>query len=65
MKHKKRGPANPLQDSPKEWCYANGKKKKKYQTKLDAEIFAPHRDLEQYICEYCGYWHNGNSDKKT
>lgn len=63
MKHKKRGATNPLQPNPSNYCYANGKKKRKYQTKLEAEIFAPTHKLQQYVCEYCGFWHNGNSSK--
>lgn len=61
MKHKKRSAANPLIPNPAEYCLAGDKKKRKYATQLDAELSAPSKDLQQYICEYCGYWHNGSS----
>jgi hypothetical protein len=60
MKHKKRSPAFPLQPNEAEYCLVGDKKKRKYPTKLDAELNAPARTLNQYICEYCGHWHNGN-----
>jgi hypothetical protein len=63
MKHKKRGPTNPLLPNKVEYCYANDKKKRKYKTQLDAELSAPVRDLQQYVCDYCGFWHNGNSSR--
>lgn len=65
MKHKKRSPANPLAENPAHYCYVDGKKKRKYPTKLDAELFAPSKDLQQYVCEYCGFWHNGNGKKSV
>jgi hypothetical protein len=64
MKHKKRGPANPLLPNPAEYCYAHDKKKRKYLTQLDAELSAPTKALQQYVCEYCGFWHNGNSSQQ-
>lgn len=63
MKHKKRSPAFPLELNPSEYCLVGEKKKRKYATQLDAELSAPARTLEQYICEYCGYWHNGTSNR--
>lgn len=62
MKHVKRSPAFPLLPNEAEYCHVGGKKKKKYQTELDAELSAPVKGLEQYICDYCGSWHNGNSN---
>ncbi len=64
MKHKKRSPANPLLPNPSDYCYAGGKKKRKYKSQLEAELFAPNHDLQQYVCNYCGFWHNGNSKAK-
>lgn len=61
MKHKKQGPANPILPLKEEYCYVGEKKKRKYKTKLDAEFYAPVKSLQQYQCEYCGLWHNGNS----
>jgi len=63
MKHIKRSATNPLQENEAHFCYVGGKKKRKYPTKLDAEIFAPAKNLQQYVCEYCGFWHNGNSSR--
>lgn len=63
MKHKKKSPAFPLQLNEAEYCHAGGKKKRKYPTELDAELSAPAPHLSQYICEYCGYWHNGASNQ--
>jgi len=65
MKHKKQGPANPLIPNESEYCVVDGKKKRKYDSRLDAELFAPAPDLHQYICEFCGQWHNGNSSRGT
>jgi hypothetical protein len=65
MKHKKRGPANPLLPNESEYCLVGAKKKRKYKTQLDAELSAPASGLGQYICEYCGYWHNGAKNKAT
>lgn len=62
MKHKKRSPAFPLEPNKAEYCYVGSKKKRKYLTQLDAELNAPTRELQQYICEVCGFWHNGNSN---
>ncbi len=59
MKHKKRSAAFPTVINPAGYCYANDKKKRKYTSKLEAELFAPAKNLEQYVCEYCGHWHNG------
>lgn len=59
MKHKKRSPNYPTALNPAGYCYANDKKKRKYASKLDAELFAPSKNLQQYICNYCGHWHNG------
>jgi hypothetical protein len=61
MKHKKRSPAYPLLPNMAEYCVVNNKKKRKYATQLDAELAAPVKELQQYVCEFCGYWHNGNS----
>lgn len=61
MKHKKRSATNPLVPNKAEYCYVGGKKKRKYNTQLDAELSAPTRELQQYVCDFCGYWHNGNS----
>ncbi len=61
MKHVKRSPAFPLLPNPAEYCLVGDKKKRKYPTQLDAELAAPAKTLQQYICEYCGTWHNGNS----
>lgn len=63
MKHKKRSATNPLEPNNAEYCLVNDKKKRKYATQLDAELAAPVRELQQYICEYCGYWHNGKSSR--
>jgi hypothetical protein len=59
MKHKKRSANFPTVSNQAGYCYANDKKKRKYATKLDAELFAPSKNLQQYVCEYCEYWHNG------
>lgn len=61
MKHKKRGPAYPLIPNEAEYCIVGEKKKRKYATQLDAELSAPSKDLQQYVCEFCGYWHNGST----
>lgn len=61
MKHVKRSPAYPLVPNPAEYCLVGDKKKRKYATQLDAELAAPVKTLQQYVCEYCGSWHNGNS----
>jgi hypothetical protein len=65
MKHPKRGPAFPLIPNKAEYCLVGDKKKRKYPTQLDAELSAPAKDLQQYVCEFCGYWHNGTSTLKT
>lgn len=65
MKHKKRGPAFPLLPNKDEYCRVNGKMKRKYKTETDAALNAPAKDLQQYICEFCGYWHNGKSTATT
>lgn len=64
MKHKKKGPTNPLQPNLAEYCRVGEKLKKKYPTQLDAELSAPAKDLQQYVCEFCGFWHNGSSSQK-
>ncbi|OYW85751.1 hypothetical protein B7Z17_01760 [Candidatus Saccharibacteria bacterium 32-49-10] len=61
MKHKKRSAANPLVPNENEYCLVGDKKKRKYKLQLDAELAAPAKDLQQYICEFCGFWHNGSS----
>lgn len=61
MKHAKRSPAFPLTPSPTEYCLVGDTRKRKYPTQFDAELSAPAKDLQQYICEFCGMWHNGNS----
>lgn len=61
MKHKKRSPGFPLLPTKAEYCYFDSKKKRKYETELDAELSAPARSLQQYVCEYCEFWHNGRS----
>jgi len=63
MKHKKRSPAFPLQLNPAEYCLVGDKKKRKYTSQVDAELSAPAKSLQQYVCEFCGYWHNGASSK--
>jgi len=62
MKHKKKSPAFPLIPNPAEYCLVGEKKKRKYATQLDAELSRPSADVEQYVCEFCGYWHNGTSN---
>ncbi len=59
MKHKKRSPMQPLLPNPSDYCTIDKKVKRKYLNPLDAELFAPSREVEQYQCEVCGYWHNG------
>jgi len=61
VKHPKRSAGNILTPLKTEYCYVDGKKKRKYKTQLDAELNAPKRSLNQYVCEHCGFWHNGNS----
>lgn len=61
MKHKKRSPAYPLLPNESEYCDVDGKKKRKYEAELDAELTSPSKDLQQYVCAFCGHWHNGNS----
>lgn len=61
MKHKKRSPAFPLLPNDNEFCIVENKKKRKYTTELEAELSAPAKDLQQYVCKFCGYWHNGTS----
>ena len=60
MKHKKQSPAFPLLPNEAEYCLVGEKKKRKYLTRLDAELLAPAKELNQYVCEFCGYWHNGS-----
>lgn len=64
LKHKKRSPGFPLEPSPSDYCLVGDKKKKKYLTEVEAELSAPAKTLQQYVCEYCGYWHNGRSQRK-
>lgn len=59
MKHPKRGPTNPLLPNDSEYCTVGGKKKRRYKTRLDAELSAPVSELQQYVCPHCGTWHNG------
>lgn len=61
MKHKKRSAAFPLEPNEADYCTVDGKHKRKYETQLDAELNAPVRELQQYVCESCGFWHNGSS----
>lgn len=63
MKHKKRSPAFPLEVNPVDYCVIDGKTKRKYPSQLDAELQAPVRELQQYVCEVCGMWHNGGSQE--
>lgn len=63
LKHKKRSPAFPLEPNKAEYCLVGEKKKRKYDSQLEAELSAPSKELQQYICEFCGYWHNGRSSK--
>lgn len=65
MKHKKRSAMNPLLPNAAEYCFVGGKKKRKYASQLDAELAAPSKQLQQYICEYCATWHNGNGSLTT
>ena len=60
MKHKKRSATHPLLPNDAEYCVIDEKKKRKYKTQLDAELQAPAPELNQYMCEACGFWHNGN-----
>jgi hypothetical protein len=64
MKHPKRSPAFPLLPNPAQYCLVGDKKKRKYATEFEAELSAPAKSLQQYVCEFCGYWHNGMSSKK-
>lgn len=64
LKHVKRSPAFPLEPNKAEYCRVGDKKKRKYMTEVEAELSAPARSLQQYVCEFCGYWHNGRSSKK-
>lgn len=61
MKHKKRSPAFPLELNQSDYCLVDEKRKRKYLTELDAELNAPAKGLQQYVCEYCGSWHNGTA----
>lgn len=65
MKHKKRSAAYPLQQNPNDYCTVDEKVKKKYRTEIDAALNAPKQTLTQYVCEFCGFWHNGTSKIKT
>ena len=60
MKHKKRGAGTELLLNLAEYCRAEEKLKKKYISELDAELNAPSPSLNQYKCEFCRMWHNGN-----
>jgi len=64
VKHPKRSPAFPLQPNPAHFCLVGDKKKRKYKTQLEAELSSPAKELQQYVCEFCGYWHNGASSRK-
>jgi len=61
VKHVKHSPAFPLVPNPAEYCLVGNKKKRKYPTKLDAELFAPAKNLKQYECDFCGQWHNATA----
>lgn len=61
MKHKKRSATHPLLPNESVYCTVDGKKKRKYTDEVDAEVHAPSRELQQYVCKTCGYWHNGSS----
>lgn len=63
MKHVKRSPAFPLLPNEADYCHVGGKKKRKYATEIDAELSAPVKELQQYVCEICGFWHNGTSSR--
>jgi len=63
MKHIKRSPAFPLLPHETEYCLVGDKKKRKYATEFDAELSAPSKELQQYVCEFCGHWHNGTSSR--
>ncbi|HWT40850.1 MAG TPA: hypothetical protein VN081_06330 [Dongiaceae bacterium] len=65
MKHKKRSASNPLQPNPGDYCHVGDKVKKKYASQLDAELNAPSKDLQQYVCEFCGFWHNGSRKRSS
>lgn len=65
MKHKKRSATHPLVPNKAEYCYYDDKKKRKYKSQLDAELAAPVKTLQQYVCSYCGTWHNGNSSRNN
>lgn len=62
MKHKKRSPAFPLELNRADYCLVGEKKKRKYKTQVDAELSAPAPDLQQYVCEFCGFWHNATKN---
>jgi rubrerythrin len=61
MKHKKRSATFPLLPNDNEYCIIDNKKKRKYTSQLEAELSAPAKDLQQYICPFCGFWHNGTN----
>ena len=65
MKHIKRSPAFPLEPNPAQYCLVGEKKKRKYPTQLEAELSSPAKELQQYVCEFCGSWHNGKSSRKS
>lgn len=65
LKHVKRSPAFPLEPNKSEYCLVGDKKKRKYATEVDAELASPAKELQQYVCEFCGYWHNGASSWNT
>jgi len=64
MKHVKRSPAFPLLPNPAQYCLVGEKRKRKYETEFEAELSSPSKKLQQYVCEFCGYWHNGASSLK-
>jgi len=64
VKHVKRSPAFPLLPNPAQYCLVGDKKKRKYPTQLEAELSSPAKELDQYVCEFCGFWHNGKSSRK-
>jgi len=64
VKHVKRSPGFPLLPNPALFCLVGEKRKRKYPTQLEAELSSPAKELQQYVCEYCGFWHNGKSSRK-
>lgn len=63
MKHKKRSAGYPTEINKSEYCLLDHKIKRKYKTQLDAELSAVSKEQQQYICQFCGFWHNGRSSR--